>query len=249
MWRNTLASAVIGCAALAFSISAALPAGTSARPPVPVPSALSHSTFVTEKTAAQLYAWGPGSNDPGNCAPNPGELSLSPGWVQLSTTGVTGDCTDIESPHMYPAKAGYVYESRVFISNLYQWGSYWMYGDRWPAGGEIDAYEANFDQNGVSYHFSGGDVTTFFNGALTEFSDNLSRFPGWVTIDIAYGEHEISVYYDGNLFARVAGPYVQNSEQWISWGTGSCNDFGDNLCAAGGQKAGFIRVAWLKVFD
>ena len=71
---------------------------------------------------------------------------------------------------------------------FFHWPAFWMYGNNWPSGGEIDAVEANFDKNYVSYHYgsvSNPQQVSTFNETLTPVSMNIS--PGWHTIDISYG--------------------------------------------------------------
>src|SRR5215469_3151297 len=72
--------------------------------PVPLPPPLANHPYATTKTGAQIAAWGPGGNAPGNCTnPNTSEISTnSSGDAVLTTSGATGDCVDLESPHTYP---------------------------------------------------------------------------------------------------------------------------------------------------
>lgn len=268
--RRTLAlAAVAGIVASAgIMASVALAPGTArAANPVPLPAALANHPFVTEKDASQLLAWGPGNNDPGNCSANTSEIQGDANNITLSTTGDAGDCTDVESPHTYPTTDGYVYESYVYFSNWEDWPAFWMYGNNWPSGGEIDAVEANFDNNGVSYHYGSASdpqyVSTFDNSGITPQSVNIS--PGWHTIDISFGGcgsgcGAISVWYDGKLYATVSGDFVVNGPDdpnWIVYSEGSCDmpdpsnpQDSNNVCAPGAEGVpGHIEVAWLRIFD
>ena len=116
-------------------------AGTAhASNPVPYPAGLAGHPFVKAWSPTDLYNWGPGSNSPGNCTnPNQGEIHNYTSYVQLSTSGATGDCNDLESPHTYPTADGYVYEAKIEVSNWTQWDAFWGYGNNWPTDGEIDA--------------------------------------------------------------------------------------------------------------
>lgn len=244
-----------------MALVAFIPGSAHAANPVPLPAALANHPFVTQKDASQLLAWGAGSNDPGNCSANTSEIQGNSSNVTLSTTGAAGDCTDIESPHTYPTTDGYVYESDIYFSNWEDWPAFWMYGNNWPSGGEIDAVEANFDNNYVSYHYGSESnpqqVSTFDNDGLSPKSVNIS--PGWHTIDVSYGGcgtgcGTISVWYDGTLYATVSGDFVVNGADdpnWIVYSEGSCDqpDNG-NVCASGAENVpGYIEVKWLRIFD
>jgi hypothetical protein len=258
----TLAAAaglIAALAAVPGTAHAASPALHPAANPVPLPVPLRNHPFVTAKDATQLYAWGPGSNDPGNCVANTSEIKGNASDVTLSTTGNYGDCTDIESPHTYPTTDGYVYESRIYFSNWEDWPAFWMYGNNWPSGGEIDAVEANFDKNYVSYHYgssSNPQSVSTYNNTITPQSANIS--PGWHTIDISFGGcgtkcGTISVWYDGNLYATVSGSFVVNGPDdpnWITYSEGSCDQPNGDVCAPGAEgKPGYIEVQWLRIFD
>lgn len=248
-------------AGVAVGLVASAPAPAHAASVVPLPPALAGHPLATVKDAAQLLAWGPGGNDPGNCPGNRSEIQGNSHNVTLFTNGVTNDCTDIQSPHTYPTVNGYVYEARMYFSNMYQWLAYWMYGNDWPNAGETDAVEANFDANYFSYHYAACNGQT----SSSEYSTNPWTYDckstlathstdigaGWHTVDIAYGTHSVSVYYDGNLYATVANANVVNGPSdpsWITFSTGSCNSGGDNECASGGQKAGYVEIQWLRIF-
>src|SRR5690349_642844 len=93
-----IASASILAAGVLTSLPLAM--GTTpaqAANPKPLPPALANHPWATTKTGAQIAAWGPGSNAPGNCTnPNTSEISVdSSGDAVLSTTGATGDCVDL----------------------------------------------------------------------------------------------------------------------------------------------------------
>lgn len=239
--------AVAACV-VALGISGAV-SPASASVPVPLPVALSGHPFVTVKTAPQLRAWGPGANDPGNCVADTRDILGDQANITLTTSGATGNCTDVESPHTYPTTTGYVYEARIYFSNFYQWVAYWMYGNLWPADGETDAVEANFNQNCFSYHYGTTSdplyTSTCYSAGITPESANIK--PGWHTVDIAYGDHSVSVYYDGRLYAT-ATKGVVNDPSWIVFSTGSCNAEGNNECVTGGQLAGYTEVQWLRIF-
>jgi hypothetical protein len=250
-----LATALTGGAILGGTLP------VSASPVSPLPAALASHPFATQKSPTELRAWGPGANDPGNCTANRSEVTGNASEVKLSTTGVTGDCTDIQLPHTYPTVNGYVYEARMYFSNFYQWAAFWMYGSDWPTAGETDAVEANFGVNYFSYHYapcssaaSSSEMSTnpwsyTCKSTLKTYSANIAA--GWHTVDIAYGNHSVSVYYDGKLYSTASGASVVNGPgdpSWVAFSTSSCNAEGNNECATGGQMAGYVLIQWLRIF-
>ena len=118
-----IASASMLGASVVASLSLAM--GTTkaqAANPKPLPPALANHPYATTQTGAQIAGWGPGSNAPGNCTnPDRSEISTnSSGDAVLTTSGATGDCVDLESPHTYPTADGYVYETYADFSNWTQ---------------------------------------------------------------------------------------------------------------------------------
>jgi hypothetical protein len=261
--KGTAVRRILALAAAAgVAASLAFTAGTAnAANPVPLPPPLRNHHFVTEKDAAELYAWGPGENDPGNCVANRKEIHANASSVTLSTTGKSNDCTDIESPHTYPTTNGYVYEADVYFSNFKDWPSFWMYGNNWPSGGEIDAVEALFGANYVTYHYgsiSDPKYVSTSNNTIKALSKNIR--PGWHIIDISFGAcgkgcGAISVWYDGRLYATVSGRFVVNGPHdpyWITFSEGSCSQPKEkvNVCAPGADGVpGYVKVKWLRIFD
>jgi hypothetical protein len=270
-----IASASILAAGMLSSLSLVM--GTTqarATNPVPLPAPLANHPYGTTKTGAQIAAWGPGSNAPGNCtSPNTSEISTnSSGYAVLKTSGATGDCVDLESPHTYPTVDGYVYETYVNFSNWTQWDSFWMYGSNWPLAGEIDATEGGDGINAISYHYEGANGPASesscndTNGCdssatpLTTEPRNPEISPGWHTIDISFGTcgsgcGAIDVWYDGQLYGTVSGANVLNGGSqddpfWITYSTGSCNAEGVDVCNSsnGGQTGGTVTIAWLRIF-
>ena len=267
------------CAAAMILTAAGLSAVVLAGPaqaanPVPLPPALVNHPYATTVTGAQIAAWGPGANDPGNCTdPDTKEISTnSSGDAVLTTSGATGDCVNVQSPHTYPTTDGYVYETYADFSNWTQWDSFWMYGSNWPTAGEIDATEGGDGINAISYHYEGSDgpaslsscndTNNCDSGAtpLSTEPKNPAISPGWHTIDISFGGcgtgcGAIDVWYDGVLYGTVSGSEVldggsQDDPFWVTYSTGSCDAEGVDVCNSsnGGQTGGSVTVAWLRIF-
>ncbi len=103
-WLKAIGIASASGLAASVLVSLSLAMATTqagATNPVPLPAALANHPYASTKTGAQIAAWGPGSNAPGNCTnPNASEVSTnSSGDAVLTTSGATGDCVDLESPH------------------------------------------------------------------------------------------------------------------------------------------------------
>lgn len=269
--------AVAGAAVIGTAALVALPGTAHASNPVPYPASLANRPFAQGWTPTQLYDWGPGSNAPGNCTtPNQGEIHNYGSYVQLSTSGATGDCNDLQSPQQLPTSNGHLYEAKVEFSNWTQWDAFWGYGSNWPQGGEIDAVEGGSGQNFVSYHYQGSNgpaaVSNCNNvngcdanaGPITKPSNSAALAnisPGVHYIDVSFqtcgsGCMKIVTYYDGNVVAQVDSSYVnvlngasQNDPYWFVFDTGSCNSANNgNVCGSGGQTGGWTKVYYLREF-
>lgn len=259
MRRVLLTIAVTAAAALSLVFTSE--GAANAANPVPAAKALVNHPFVKSFTAKELAAW-PQSNL-GNCVSNPKEVFLDPaGYAEVNTTGITADCADIVSPHAYPTVDGYVYEMRVWISNVTQWNSYWMTGNNWPTDGEIDSTEGLGGTNCATYHGAGNTTTgscSFTNTPVPTRSPNLVT-PGWNTVDIAFGGcgsgcGRIEIFYNGRPYVNLASPLVldggrQNDPFWISYDARSCDSVANtNTC--GSVKTpdpGVNKIAYLRIF-
>jgi hypothetical protein len=234
---------------------------------VPYPAALSSGhPLVRETDPAALSgsSWNDPRNDPGNCAPDPSAISLNAsGYAELTTTGKAGDCESIQSPQTLPTTAGYVYEANVYVSNFQDWPAFWMYGDDWPAQGEIDAVEANFDANYVSWHYaacsrSAGDSEISTNPWTYACKSSVSPVganiqPGWHVVDIAWTSSGVQVYYDGSLYVTVSESVTTGrtaDPMWLTISEGSCAANGGNECASGAAGTpGTVQVKYVREFS
>lgn len=226
--------------------------------PVPYPKALANHPFAKAWTGSQLASspWNDPTNDPGNCPANPSQVSLNPsGYAELKTSGQAGNCVSIESPHEYPTVDGYVYEADVYFSTWENWPAFWMYGNDWPQDGEIDAVEANYDQNYVTWHYGTNNTTegtgSWNNKVLTPTGPNIS--PGWHIIDIAFGGNRIQIFYDGYSYLTLPETLTAQTgdPMWITFSTGSCEAEGINECKNGTLGlgvAGNIQIKYLRAF-
>jgi hypothetical protein len=239
--------------------------------PVPKPAALANHPYVTGYTGTQIRNWGPGTDKPGNCTANTSELGVTAntGYAKLSTTGATGDCTDLELPSQKTTN-GYVYEIEAYFSNYTQWDAYWMFGENWPQQGEIDAVEGGSGTSFLSYHYQGPsgpaaystcNNTNGCDGSATPIQVGPSGpniTPGWHTIDISYGGHgagqgEVCDWYDGQQYGCVYGSNVLDGgtdpNYQLVLSTGSCNATGADVCGSAGQTSGYVYVDYLHVFS
>jgi hypothetical protein len=251
-----------------MAVAAGMAGTAHAANPVPKPAALVNHPFVTSYTGTQIFNWGPGTDKPGNCTANTAELGITAntGYASLSTTGATGDCTDLELPAQKTTN-GYVYEIQAYFSNYTQWDAFWMFGQNWPTDGEIDSVEGGSGTSFMSYHYGNpGSYSTCNNTngcdanatpiQVGPSGPNIT--PGWHTIDISYGAHgagqgAVAVWYDGTQYGEVYGANVlkqgTDPNYQLVLSTGSCNAGSANVCGSAGQTSGHVYVNYLRVFS
>jgi hypothetical protein len=213
--------------------------------------------LVTSWSPQQIASspWNEPGNDPGNCPANPSAVSLnSSGFAELDTTGQANNCTSVQSPQTVPTGPGYVYEGDIYFSNFQDWPAFWMYGNDWPSQGEIDAVEANFGTNHVTWHFGANNSTIGTgsgNGQLVQpASANIS--PGWHVVDIAFTSSSISLYYDGQLYVSIPESITVSGSDpmWLTVSDGSCESGGNNVCATGALGTpGNVQVKYIREFS
>jgi hypothetical protein len=257
---------VYACAALAAAAFTTAPvtATASGRSIAPVPAALAGHRFSQEIDPLTLAGstWNDPFNAPGDCPANPSAVSLSSsGYAELDTTGAAGNCTSIQSPQTMPTKPGYVYEADVYFSNFEDWTTFWMYGSDWPGQGEIDAVEANFGVNYVTWHYppcspsaSDSEVSTnpwTYTCKATVKPVSADILPGWHIVDLAFTSSGLQVYYDGALYVTINENVTTrgNDPMWLTFSEGSCDEVGGNECAAGAAGVpGNVQVKYLRIF-
>jgi hypothetical protein len=265
-----VAVVVLAIAALCASVGFALGGGTpKAADPVPYPAALAGHQFAREFDPPELAgsSWTHPRNNPGGCAPNPAQVKLNgSGYAEVETNGQDSNCAAIQSPQTYATTDGYVYEADVYISTFESWPAFWMYGNNWPTGGEIDAVEANRNVNYVSWLYapcnrsvdsSQRSTNPFSYNCKSDLTPtagapNLSA-PAWHIVDIAFGHNQIEVFYDGKLYVTIPETVTSDTSDpmWVVFSDGSCaqSRSGHNICAPGVEGVGGnIQVKWLRIF-
>ena len=241
--------------------------GASGQTIQPYPAALAGHPYGQTWSGAMLAGshFNDPQNAPGNCPANPSQVHLlANGNAQLWTSGQTGNCTSIQSPHEYPTAPGYVYEIKIGLSasSVHNWPAFWGYNDNWPQGGEIDAYEMQFRTNYVSWHYvpcngnaassvlSTDPFTYDCKSNLSAVGANIST--GWHIIDYAFTSSGIDVYYDGHLYTHVPETLTATTDDpfWITVSDGSCNsgNNGDVCQSQSDLVPGNIQVAYIRIF-
>jgi hypothetical protein len=183
----------------------------------------------------------------------------SSGYAELDTTGQTNDCTSVQTPQTVPTRPGYVYEADVYFSNFQDWPAFWMYGSNWPNQGEIDAVEANFAVNYVSWHYGTAsdqlEISTnpwTYAGKTTATPVSTNIAPGWHVVDIAFRSSGVSVYYDGSLYVSIPESVTTPGDDpmWLTVSDGSCASGGNNVCATGALGTpGNVQVKYIREFS
>lgn len=232
---------------------------------LPFPAALAGHPFSQEIDPPTLAGstWNHPGNAPGNCPANPSAVSLnSSGYAELDTTGAADNCTSIQSPQTMPTGPGYVYEADVYFSTFQDWPAFWMYGNSWPAQGEIDAVEANYGVNYVSWHYalcsrsaSDSEISTnpwTYTCKTTVKPVGANITAGWHIVDIAFTSTGVQVYYDGSLYVTINESVTTkgNDPMWVTFSEGSCAGQSGSECAAGAEGvAGNVQVKYVRVFS
>jgi len=187
--------------------------------------------------------------------------------IDLHTTGADGNCAVIQSTKLFPTTAG-VIQARIYLSaipgqptQVADWAAMWMYGPNWPTDGEIDAVESSYGSSAVTYHYGSSDpsspsynlsYTTYrplypVNAAGTYaqplYVTGPNVRPGWNTVDIAFSDHTIRIYYNGTLYTTAEGSYVTGQPAYL--------DF-DDVSQAGENTLGIpgdMLVSSVQVFS
>ncbi len=250
---------------------------------VPYPAALAAGhPLVKEYLPADLLTWRylPGTTTPVtnggypmSSAASPRHVSAAAGVLTLACTN-PDDCGVIQSPAKFPTASG-VIEARVRFSGngakaFADWSALWLYGDSWPANGEIDAVETQYGNSYVSYHYAtgGGDTQastdpwTYPVKKVQLSPENTAPLPvppnivpdAWTVVDIAFGRdaaapnyYYADVYYNGALYCRIAGAYVTGAPMYLTAGAG----YGAGTLGASQAPydvPGNIQLSYIRVF-
>jgi hypothetical protein len=138
----------------------------------------------------------------------------------VATTGNEGSCAGLISPQAYSSAVteAYVYFPPLpgHANTIADWSSVWLTDQHdWPAGGELDAVEAEpaTGVNATAYHWgsSGAEQSMSTDGfaadgTLPQNGPNLT--PGWHVVDIVYRPGFFAVYYDAKLFTSLTSDAV-----------------------------------------
>lgn len=255
----------------------------------PYPAALATGHALLEQyLPADLYAWRyePGTTTPVTNGSGVTENPASPRNVSVTTDGglsvlrlattTAADCGVIQSPGKYPTASG-VIEALVKFSGVTNasghffadWASFWMYGDNWPAAGEVDAVETSYGESYVSYHYgTNGKDTEATDDPWTYSTKKVQLQPEvtaavpappnilpdtWTHVTLAFGQdgagnHEVDVYYEGVRYCTISGPYVTGDDMYITAGTA----FGGPVLGSNQtpyDEPGSIEIQYVRVFS
>jgi hypothetical protein len=283
-------SVVIG--GTTYSATAAITAPSAPVPPssgtVPYPADLAAGhVLINQYLPADLYAWRymPGTATPVTNGSGVSEDPSSPRNVSVTTDGgvsvlklattSTADCGVIQSPGTYPTASG-VIEALVKFSGFTNasghcfasWGSLWLYGADWPAGGELDAVETQYGNSFVSYHYGSGssseattDPWTYPAKTVQLSPENSTAVPvapnivpdEWTYVTVAFGknaagDYQCEVFYNGVLYCTVAGAFVTGDPMWITAGISYGGPvLGSNQTPY--DQPGNVEIQYVRVFS
>lgn len=183
----------------------------SSPPPAGIPG-----TWVNTLNAngAALMKWPRTSEGASNQTPGVVKQDVN-GDLVLRTNGQNGNFAGIISPEYYLHGA---FECRLHPASrgglIPNWPAFWLLGDNWPTGGELDAFEGEGGTGQASYWHGphvGGEVTGTTTGQSfsgdgytgTHITPSCPRIVAgqWQTVGIAWDRHIARVYNNGQLFA------------------------------------------------
>jgi hypothetical protein len=191
--------------------------------PPPVAGGGYAGPVVLNATGTQLASWNQTSSfctEESWSTPSGAVTNDRFGDALVETNGQGGSCAGLISPEAYSSA---VIEAYVYFpplpgtsGTIADWTSVWLTNQaNWPAGGELDAVEAEpaTGVNAVAYHWgsTGSEMsmsTDGFaqNGTLPKDGPNLTA--GWHVVDIVYTKGFFAVYYDGKEYTSLSDSIV-----------------------------------------
>jgi hypothetical protein len=173
----------------------AAPSSPTAIMPDGVPAAEVGSLVQSDSAADLWNTWAHNTLTGSDCD-NPGTVTLTAAQLDLTTSGVMGNCAEITSNATY----GYgIYEARIWVQAgpggvIANWPAFWLVGADWPVDGEIDAFEGLGGYDSATFHY-GAD-----NSQLSQQDKALK--PGWNIVDVVWKPQFLAVYYNGAEFVQ-----------------------------------------------
>lgn len=241
----------------------------------PFPAALSGQGLVTSFSPSTMVSapWNP-SNAPGGCPGTSGNVGTinSSGYAQLATTGAANDCEAIQSPAtsggapQLSTAPGTTYEALLNFSSFNDWPAFWMYGNSWPANGEIDAVEGGFGASTVTWHGAGSCSGSSSSYTIGPDAWDCSVVPlasghpadiaagSWTTVDISFTTSGVDVYYNGSLYESIPESVTEagTDPMFLAITEGSCDQAGYNACSnapGNNAPAGTTQVQYVNEYS
>ncbi|HEX4832899.1 MAG TPA: glycoside hydrolase family 16 protein [Trebonia sp.] len=175
-------------------------------------------------TGAQLAAWPRTEEGAANLTAGTVSADVA-GNLVLRTSGVDGNFAGVESPRQW--QHGY-FEARVWLADdgrrqVPNWPAFWLLGNDWPSGGELDVLEIGDGVDGSSYWYNPveGDQPDKSHGSQTTVpgpassGDYSATFvppamkspcvPGWHTAGILWAPGTATIYKDGRRYCTFSG--------------------------------------------
>lgn len=226
-------------------------------PAHPRPASLSPKTLVTSFAPKTLATapWSAPANAPGNClTPNKSAFVNAAGLAEIDTSGADGDCVSLQSPVPMATKPGTVWEWLGTFSSFQDWPALWLYGQRWPEQGEIDAVEGGPGASSVTWHQAGNytigpDPWDSRRVSLAGGPDIQAGVP--TAVDISFTTAGVDVYYNGVLYVHIPESVTTSGSDpmYLTISEGSCRAEGADVCNGGVAPQGWVTTAYVAQYS
>jgi hypothetical protein len=201
-----------------------------------VPAAQVGSLVLDDSAAALWSTWNHTTSAGADCADSPGTVTLSATELDLTTSGMVGNCAEATSVATY--RYG-IFEARIWTQAapnglIANWPAFWLVGHNWPVDGEIDGFEGLHGYDSASFHYGAN------NSYLTRRDSALK--PGWNVVDIVWKPQMLAVYYNGQKFVEWDSPVITSQPMVVIF---------DNTTGNFGYTTGqpsTLRVAYLRIW-
>ena len=171
-----------------------------------------------------------------------GSLNLAILNTKCSAGGTTYQYTgsQMDTSAHFTQTYGY-YEARIWSAGsngtVANWGGWWLVGNTWPQGGEVDIFEGFHGTAG--YHFEYAPSGT----AIWQGSQASGDYTGWHTYGVNWQPNSLTFYYDGQKMASyTTGVPTVAKHLMLTYSNGPLNNVGGPVLVPATQKIDYVRV-------
>jgi hypothetical protein len=219
---------------VALASPSASTAPSNAVQPDGIPAAQVGPLVLNDSAAELWHTWSNTALAGASCT-KPGTFTLSSASLQLTTDGTLGNCALVMSKTMYQYG---IYEARIWSQagpngTIANWPGFWMVGPHWPAGGEIDAFEALAGYDTASFHYGAKNTRIFKRDTALK--------PGWVTVDVVWKPRMVAIYYNGRKFVEWDSAVITSLPMWILFDT-TTGPYGYTTGQPSTMQVAYLRI-------